>query len=61
MKIITGQGFDINEAFDNKASYTINYNATISWQKAGKPLGEELKKFAEECLEKKFKSAIGLG
>jgi len=61
MKIVTGQGFDIVEAFDNKASYAVNYNATISWQKAGKPLGEELKKFAEEYLEKKLKSAVGIG
>ena len=61
MKIITGQGFDKESAFNKQANYGVLYNATTSWQKAGKPLGDALKTFAESYLETKTKSAIGVG
>lgn len=59
--ILSAKGFSQEEAFANKAKFSLAYDATIAFRNAGEPSGEDLKKFATEYLAKKTKSLPGAG
>ena len=61
VKIVSGKGFTKQEAFGEKAEYSVKFDATLAWKKAGSPVGDEFKEFAKAYLDKKIKSAPGVG